>query len=444
MNVDVDVIIIGAGAAGIAAAVELQKSSVSYLILEARNRIGGRAYTDHETFTSTSVDLGGSWIHLYRPENPIYQYYQEYLVDKQIAHVKENDVYRCFNEHGQQISNESMKQAEEICQQIFTSLEQFTSMNGNDCSIEEFIRENHPQSADLSNEVRSVLGYFLHDVELYEASNLISLSAKQWEAYYEDLSNDIFVPFGYGSIIEHLVDKYKLLVNLNTVVTSIDSTDPNRIAIKIENDDTVKYCRQVIVTIPLGCLKRNTIKFEPSLPDWKCEAIDRMGFGLLNKLVLQFSECFWDSTMTSLCYVNSQQQHDRFLYTKCLPPPANILIMLVHDTFARQLENQTDEQILNEVMNFLRTIFPQSQIPSPIRYKFTRWSQDPFAYGSYSNYPVNTSPQTVGLLAKETAEGRIQWAGEHTNDTEWNIGYIHSAIGSGQKAARTLIEHRNQ
>ncbi len=67
MSVDVDVIIVGAGAAGIAAAMKLRKTSLSFIILEARNRVGGRACTDHETFTPTSVDLGASWIHSYRP-----------------------------------------------------------------------------------------------------------------------------------------------------------------------------------------------------------------------------------------------------------------------------------------------------------------------------------------------------------------------------------------
>ena len=80
----------------------------------------------------------------------------------------------------------------------------------------------------------------------------------------------------------------------------MNTSDPNRIAVNTNGDDTPKYCRRIIVTIPLGCLKRNTIKFEPPLPDWKRAAIDQMGFGLLNKLTLQFSDCFWGSTITNV------------------------------------------------------------------------------------------------------------------------------------------------
>lgn len=453
MNVDVDVIIIGAGAAGIAAALELQKSSLSCTIFEARNRIGGRTYTDHETFVSTPVDLGGSWIHSYRPENPIYQYYQEYLSDKQIKHIDDHEVDLYLDEHGQQISQQIIEQAEEICEEIFTSLETFarTNINGNDCSVEQYIKENCQQSAKISNEVQIVVDNLLAGVENFEASNFSSLSAKQWETIDEDVMDDQWVSCGYGSVIEYLANKYKLSISKNTIVTSIDTTDKNRIAIKVANDDTVKYCRQVIITVPLGCLKRNTIKFEPPLPDWKRQAIEQMGFGLLNKLVVQFSECFWDPNATSFWHISSQQPRGRFLYTKCLSPPVNILITFVHGKLAQQLESETDEQILNEYMSFLRGLFPQSSVPNPIKYKFTRWSQDPFAYGSYSNYAVNSSRHTVKLLAKEIADGRIQWAGEHTHvddendpDNKCSIGYVHSAFRSGQNAAkRILIQSQN-
>lgn len=74
MSVDVDVIIVGAGAAGIADAMELRKTSLSFITLEARNHVDGLAYIDHETFTPTSVDLDASWFQHYRQENQMYLY----------------------------------------------------------------------------------------------------------------------------------------------------------------------------------------------------------------------------------------------------------------------------------------------------------------------------------------------------------------------------------
>ncbi len=53
----------------------------------------------------------------------------------------------------------------------------------------------------------------------------------------------------------------------------------------------------VLVTVPLGCLKAETIRFEPQLPDWKLASIKRLGFGLLNKVVMEFTVPFWDETV---------------------------------------------------------------------------------------------------------------------------------------------------
>jgi monoamine oxidase len=93
-------------------------------------------------------------------------------------------------------------------------------------------------------------------------------------------------------------------------------------------------------------------------------------------------------------------------------------------------------------MNFLRKIFPGTVIPNPINYKFTRWSQDPLAYGSYSYFAVHSSPHTIEQLAKATSDERVQWAGEHANiddGTEnWSFGCVHSAFQSGQRAAKAI------
>jgi polyamine oxidase len=191
----------------------------------------------------------------------------------------------------------------------------------------------------------------------------------------------------------------------------------------------------------LGCLKRETILFQPPLPDWKREAINRMGMGLMNKLILQFPNHFWDPDVK--CFSHAcKERRGRFRFTICIPPPANILILFVTGILAWELEDLTDTQILEQVMKFLRQIFPGSVIPDPINFKFTRWAQDPLAYGSYSNFAVHTSPHTIEQLAKETSNGRVQWAGEHANindgKEDWSFACVHSAFQSGQRAARTI------
>jgi monoamine oxidase len=444
MSVEADVIIIGAGAAGIAAAMELRKTSLSFVVLEARNRVGGRACTDHETFAPTPVDLGANWIHHYRPENPIYPYYQEFNVDKQISLTEQKENRLNLDYDGKLLSPEAIDDAKAICEQIFACLKDFidVSKNEEDLSVEQVIKEEYERLVELQNETKRIVDSFLADIELYEASNLAQLSAKQWERVDVNKINDRWVSSGYGTILEHIADKYSLPIQLNTIVKRINTHDIDRIAVSTLDDSPPIFCRRIIVTIPLGCLKRDKITFEPPLPDWKRKAINQMGFGLLNKFILQFSDCFWGSATTNLWHT-SNQQRGRFLSTTCLPPPANILIIFVHSTLAEEFETMTDNKILEQVMIFIRQVFPQSAVPDPIKYKFTRWAQDPFAYGSYSNSVVHSNPSTIELLARDTADGRVHWAGEHTNTNdngnEWSNGYVHSAFRSGQRAAMAII-----
>ncbi|CAF0947618.1 unnamed protein product [Rotaria sp. Silwood1] len=444
MGVNVDVVIVGAGAAGIGAAIELNKTSLSFVVLEARNRIGGRAYTDRETFSSIPIDLGASWIHEYEPNNPMYSYYQKYKAHKQ-NDCDDNDDEEIINldYDGQCLSSETEQQAKVVCAQLFEHLEKFACNNDEeeDQSVEDVIKSHYDQLVKSEGQRKRIIDSFLATVEVYEASNFATLSAKQWETIDESTICEKFVSFGYGTLLEYIVDQHKLPIRLNTLVTRIDTCDSDTIAIRTSSICSPIICRRVVVTIPLGCLKQETIVFEPPLPEWKRQAIFQMGLGLMNRFVLQFSEQFWDAKKTILLRTCTEQR-GRFLYTVCLPSPANIIIFLITGIYAHELEQLTDAEILEQVMIFLRQIFPQSQVPDPIKSKFTRWSQDPFAFGAYSNYAVNSNEQTVKLLARETADGRVHWAGEHTyfnsSTDEWMHGCVHSAFQSGRRAALAI------
>ncbi|CAF1545665.1 unnamed protein product, partial [Rotaria sordida] len=100
----------------------------------------------------------------------------------------------------------------------------------------------------------------------------------------------------------------------------------------------------------------NTIIFEPPLPEWKREAIDRMGYGLMNKLVVQFPDCFWGSSTLTIIHACTVRR-GRFRFTICLPPPSNILIFFVTGTFVKEREKLTDNEILVEIMIFSSKLY---------------------------------------------------------------------------------------
>jgi monoamine oxidase len=442
MNLNADVVIIGAGAAGIAAAVELQSTNLTFVILEARNRIGGRAHTDQETFTPTPIDLGASWIHSYGPENVLFNYHEYFKVDQKQNGMASTRL--CLDYDGQPFTSETLYDARDIYTQIYDRLESFNK-NNEDQSIEQVIQSEYERLLTTNGPVKRLADLYLSGSEQYDGSNFAYLSAKYW-GVGSGSGGDRSVSFGYGNLLERIAHHHNLPIRLNTLVTKINTTDPHRIGITIANDSSIIYCHRVIITIPLGCLKKETILFEPPLPDWKRDAINRMGMGLMNKLIVQFSNNFWNPNVQVFSHACNERR-GRFRFTLCIPPPANILILFVTGIFALELEMLTDTQILEQVMSFLRKIFPGTVIPDPINYKFTRWAHDPLAYGSYSNFAVHTGPHTIEQLARATSDERVQWAGEHANiddGTEhWSFGCVHSAFQSGQRAAKAIRDQLN-
>ena len=142
MSIDTDVVIVGAGAAGLAAAIELQSTNLTFIILEARDRVGGRAHTDQKTFTSTPIDLGASWIHSYGPDNVVYDYHQSFNINQNKNET--GGTRLCLDYDGQSFSNETMFRARLVCSRIYEILESYTynKKHIEDQSIEQVINQN--------------------------------------------------------------------------------------------------------------------------------------------------------------------------------------------------------------------------------------------------------------------------------------------------------------
>ena len=306
MNFDADVVIIGAGAAGIAAAIELQSTELTVMVLEARHRIGGRAYTDRDTFASTPVDLGASWIHSYGPTNVLYNYHKSLNLDRNLPGL--DGIHRSFDYDGQHFTMPTLIQARDVFSQIYEHLENFgVNKEKDDQSIEQVIQAKYERLLTKNSPVKRLVDFYLSGSEQYDASSFAHLSAKYWGTGSAG-GGDYWVPSGYGNLVEKIAEKHALSIRLNTFVTKIDSTDPDRIAITLGNDSSVLHCRRVIITVPSGCLKKNTILFEPSLPEWKIEAINRMGMGVMNKLIIQFPDCFRDTNLRSFSYACNERR----------------------------------------------------------------------------------------------------------------------------------------
>jgi monoamine oxidase len=435
-NSSYDIIIIGCGPAGIAAALELQKYQPTphFLIVEARNRVGGRTYTDTHTFVSDEpIDLGARWIHHYRPENPLSVHYTPSDKDQFDYDFFETPTTAYFDIDGTPLSDSLRAQAKQIVEEFSNNIKQYSS-DRDDISMFDVIRDKYNE---IQNEqMRRLVNMNLAYIEHYEASNLDQLSAKSYLKSDCDINTcDLTLSIGLGSFIKQIVERHHLPVQLNTIITSIDIPTNKNDLIRITTEDNRHYLsKYILITIPLGCLKARSIQFTPSLPDWKQNAIDRMGFGLLNKIYLQFPLTFWDEKFDNIFIASN-----RFRFFLCFPHD-HILAIYVAGHLARELEQLTDETIIEQILQCLQPIYPQ--IPKPIKWLVTRWGCDPFAYGSYSNFTIGATYETSKELARECYDERIYWAGEHANYCG-TIGCVDSAFESGHREAKRIYDKLN-
>ena len=423
-----DVIIVGCGAAGIGAGIELEQlqDQKNYLILEGRDRIGGRAFTDRTTFgQDTPVDHGAHYLCHQNEGNFLLQHYVRSEQDFVESDVYDPSTMKIVDENGELVPDEMIEQTSEF---VGTLLSEAMSCSDSapDRSIANFLQPHLEDITELP--WRRLIELYLTYTELHEGADLSSLSLSAYGQGEGGLNEcDITLSNGFGTLVQEIASKYPLPIRLNCIVTKVEV---NEESVRVTTDDHRSYlARYVLITIPLGCLKSQTIEFSPALPPWKSEAIQRMGVGVLNRVYLQFPEVFWEEHLRRISVAT-----DRYKVYYCLPAH-RLLILFLSGSLAEALEKKTDDEIVDDVVQSLRRMYPQA--PKPTKWLITRWKSDRFSHGSYSNFNIGANEQTLKDLAAETYNGRVHWAGEHTN-VNGCIGYVDSAVESGFREGRKI------
>ena len=227
---------------------------------------------------------------------------------------------------------------------------------------------------------------------------------------------------------------------------SPDSTTPSRIECESGEIIDADY---VVSSVPLGVLKQKSIQFHPPLPEWKAGAIQRIGFGVLNKVVLVYKESFWDEgrdifgtlrnppNRFSLDQTDYFSQRGRFFQwfncTKTSGVPT--LLALMAGDAAFQTERTPNDELIDEATKVLKSIFGQ-EVPDPIEAVVTRWGHDQFARGSYSYTGPSFQPEDYEVMAKPI--DNLFFAGEHTCGT--HPATVHGAYISGLRAASEVLD----
>ncbi|MBL8079041.1 MAG: FAD-dependent oxidoreductase [Anaerolineales bacterium] len=421
---EADVLVLGAGIAGLAAARTLADKGLRVIILEARDRIGGRMWTDHSL--GLPLDLGASWIHGVKG-NPIAELAKQFGV-KTTPTDYEN--FSTFAADGRELSAGEESEIEDLFDSIYAEVEAMQEDTDADMSLQEAFDEVIARRNLSAEELHRLNFHIQGETSLEYGADPDDLSLWNWDQDEELGGAEVVFPDGYNQITDGLAQGLDIRLGVK-----VDSVRYGGDGVDVETSSGTFGGDKVVVTFPLGVLKQAAIEFDPPLPDSKQNAIDRLAMGVLNKVYLKFPEVFWDETIEGFGYIGEKpgEWNDWLSFVPYIGEP--VLMAFHGGAKGFAIEELSDDEIVDGAMDTLRVIYGD-EIPEPVGFVITRWGKDPLALGSYSHIPPFASGDDLDALFAPV-DDVLYFAGEATH-REFP-GTVHGAYMSGVAAAEEML-----
>jgi monoamine oxidase len=405
-----DVAIIGAGAAGLGAAHALKDSGLSVIVLEARDRTGGRGHTIMAA-PDITFDLGCGWLHS-ADQNSFVAIAERlnFEIDKTLPPWRERTVGKAFPQ-------EQRMEFIQALDEFYDRAEQ---------AAKEARKSGRDSAANLYLEPGNRWNPMIDAVSTYiNGCELDQVSISDMDAY-EDTNLNWRIRRGYGALMAAYGAHLPLA--LNCEVTRIDHSGKR---VRIETSKGVLTARQVIVTVPTNLIASEAIRFHPALPA-KVEAAAGLPLGLADKVMLALDEPEALPKDGNLRGATMRTEMGTFH----LRPFGQACIEGFYGgRFAQALEDAGDgaiaAQSIDEIASFLGNDIRRKLRPL----KESRWAHDPFARGSYSHALPGHAGKRAVLAAP--VDGRLFFAGEATSPNFFSTA--HGARDSGERAAGEVL-----
>lgn len=412
-----DVVIVGAGSAGLSAAKELAKRGLSYVVVEGSHRIGGRAYSE-EIAPGVWFDLGCSFLHhgATNPFGPIADNLGVPLNRERadlFSHIR-----ACRN--GVQLTDEESARFEQYdadCEEAIGA----SVARGEDRAISELV--------DTENE------FFLPyatDMAVFNNMDIDETSAADHAGFSDvDVTShlDIPVPGGYGNLVKAW--GADIDVTLNCRVDKIDWSGPG---VAVETVNGTVRGRVALVTVSTGILASNNIPFDPVLPDWKIEAYLGLPTGTVNKICLHFGKDVFGPDGLGFHATWSDAGDAAFLEASI--NGNDTAIVYVGGRHGIWLEKQGQQAGHDFALDRVADVFGNDVRNHVTRSIGTAWATEPWTLGSYSCARPGQAHQRKELA--KPIDDLLFFAGEATisgaNST------CHGAYLSGIRAAEEIAE----
>ncbi len=424
---------VGAGISGLVAARALQLSGVDVVVVEGRDRIGGRTHTIE--LGGAAVDLGGSWIHdgAGSPMLPLVDALGIEVLPASTTGIALgasvlNRLDGAFPDVEARVALSNAMAGLVLGGPDVSKLDAGLDL---DQAMAELLAEIDPN-------VRATLGALLAMNEGKDASEVDFATFASYFYRGGNEQKDVMPLGGYRRVVEHLADGI-----------DIHTAQPVR-RIEQGSDSVTAYTSadsfsgtHALVTVPLGVLKVGMIEFDPPLPAAVVEAIERVGFGALEKVVLAYERAVWqvDGKPTHVTIVDPPHPEWPVILDLSAWYGVPVVVGMATGDRGRSLAAMPEAARVAALHDTIRAI-GGPDTPEPIAFATTSWATDPFLLGCYANIAPGTQPaqHAADLAALATPHGRVLFAGEHT--CERGTSTVDSAWITGVREASRLLQRR--
>lgn len=490
-----DALVIGAGAAGVGAARALRDAGLaSVVVLEARQRIGGRAHTSDELDSGVPLDHGAQWVHGYSKQHPMIRLSSAAGIE--LLREGRTSCETVDGSGGVPVNNRSRRLASLHFRHLESLVRSHASGLGEgDCSWgEALLRARGRQlgdaggqageaaaDAELDTALSSLVAAEGADRELQRA--LLHLEVCDRLENYEGARMDRWsvknghkatcldgpnaeLRGGYGNLIAELGQGLDLRLGHRVTAIEYPTDDDDgpggspqvsvHCAVAAAGVEGEEEARRVytaprcVVALPLGVLRSGSVRFHPELPAPKASSMAALGVALMDKVEVLWDRRWWPEGVGSIRIASRASMPCYHPWPWFLEPPAArqhtlgwaVLVCFVTGQFAEEVEAMEDGVVADACVAALRRAHPGVSVPEPRAVHVTRWGRDVHALGSWTYYAAGSGPPDSQALAEPVGLGGcVAFAGEHTCDgsaSGLDIGTVHGAWLSGVRAARGL------
>lgn len=426
----VDTIVVGAGVSGLAAARLLARAGHQVVVLEARDRIGGRVFSDRSHGHVT--DRGASWIHGI-DDSPVAEAARAFGMPMREFTVggyqPDSRPLAYFDADGERLDDDAVRRYADDIRTLNAALVEIIADADPDATYADVVEKAlaaQDWDAERTERVREY-----NDRRAQEQYG-IGMAALGAHGLDDDTVNgdEVVFPHGYDELARNFADG--LDVRLGHLVSRVHWSPEG---VRVDTDHGTFTAARAVVTVPVGVLHAGDVVFEPELPARHRRALGLVRMNAFEKVVLRFDERFWDAGVYGIRQLGDEGEWWHSWYDIGRLHDEHALLTFAAGPAAVATREWTDAEIVASTVAQLRRLYGDV-VTEPTSAIVTRWQDDPFSRGSYA-YML---PGSVGADHDDLAEpvgGVLHLAGEAT----WgdDPATVPGAMLSGHRAAQNAL-----